>query len=349
MIHIFTPSFADENDTNAQNLTVKEIVARLDSHEFRITMLAEDRPDARIAQRPNTRLLGWRKRGNTARTIAALLREPPDIYFFPREGPLDAVFLALQPYLFRHTVLVTYFVSGGLYNPDPVAPGKMRNIARAAVVVGNNAYLSELAAKRFQVPVTTIHDGADPRFFFPAGLTIDPPVVLFAGSLRPYKRAAFMVQLAASRPHVRFRLAGTGEDEAMCRKIIAERSMTNVEFLGHLSPGELGEEMRRSSILFHPSILEGHPQVFIQAAACGLPVVALDLYHPDAVVNGETGFLAVDDADLESCLDRLLADSGLRRTMSEKSLAHAKSFSWDDAASRWRTCFLDAMAKRKER
>ena len=42
MIKIFTPSFADENNINAQNLTVKQIVRRLDPDYFQVTMFYKD-------------------------------------------------------------------------------------------------------------------------------------------------------------------------------------------------------------------------------------------------------------------------------------------------------------------
>src|SRR5215471_11713992 len=87
MITIFTPSFADASDTNAQNLSVKEIVARLDPERFAVTVLHEGLVDSRIAMRPNTRLLRWRNYGNSLRVSLHLLNKVPDIYFFPREGP----------------------------------------------------------------------------------------------------------------------------------------------------------------------------------------------------------------------------------------------------------------------
>src|ERR1700691_6345243 len=94
MITVFTPSFADESNTNAQNLTVKEVVARMDPSRFRVVMLGIAGTDPRIAARPNTRILRWEKRGNTARILWHLLTHIPDVYFFPREGALDAAFLS---------------------------------------------------------------------------------------------------------------------------------------------------------------------------------------------------------------------------------------------------------------
>src|SRR5215831_12499217 len=96
MITIFTPSFADEVDSNAQNLTAKEIVSRLPSGEFRVVMCCEGKPDDRIARRHNTHLVHFRKHGNTMRALWHCMQEQPDVYFFPREGPLDAAFIYLR-------------------------------------------------------------------------------------------------------------------------------------------------------------------------------------------------------------------------------------------------------------
>ena len=127
VIKIFTPSFADETGTNAQNLTVKEVVARLDPERFRVTMLYERAPDPRIAARPNTILWQWRKRGNTLRTLLRMLTDVPDVYFFPREGPLDEKFFALRRRLGWHTRVVTYIVSGGV-GLVPTPSGQLRNL-----------------------------------------------------------------------------------------------------------------------------------------------------------------------------------------------------------------------------
>src|SRR5215831_9201645 len=147
MITIFTPSFADEADTNAQNLSVKEIVARLDPERFAVTALHEGPVDSRIAIRPNTRLLRWRNYGNTLRVSLHLLKKVPDIYFFPREGPLDAAFLTLRRRFRLKTAVVSYVVSGGLYN-QPYFAARERHIREADAVFANNSYLADLLQEK---------------------------------------------------------------------------------------------------------------------------------------------------------------------------------------------------------
>lgn len=352
MIKIFTPSFADEADTNAQNLTVKEVVARLDPEKFQVTMLGEGPADARIAARANTRILEWRSRGNTLRALAHLSRNVPDLYFFPREGPLDGGFLRLRRLFRLPTAMITYVVSGGQLDSDAPRPALARNIRQAQAVVGNSKYLSRLLRERFAIPADTIYDGVDRRYFFaekralPKSSGNSAQIVLFAGSLRPYKRAKVVVEQAARWPGVEFRIAGKGEEESACRELTTKLGCKNVSFLGHLTPTQLGEEMRSASVFFFPSVVEGHPQVLLQAAACGLPSIAMKHYHPEYLVDGKTGYLAGSDAELAERLALLLRDQDLRLSMRRASIAHTRNFEWDSATSDWARVFERTASKK---
>lgn len=350
MITIFTPSFADEADTNAQNLSVKEIVARLDPQRVAVTMLHEGVVDPRIASRPNTTLLPWHPHGNTVRTIWKILRNVPDVYFYPREGPLDAAFLRLRRLLGLKSAVVCHVVSGGL-NSQGYAPSRVRNIRAADAVLANNTYLAHLMKEKLSVEAGVLHNGIDRRHFFPpqpgraAGAALS---VLYAGSFRPYKRVPLVIREAARRPEIRFRIAGTGEEEQACRNLAVELGCRNVEFLGHVSPAVLGDEMRRADIFLFPSNIEGHPQVLGQAAACGLPAIAMRSYHPDFVVDGTTGFLAERDEEMGEKLDVLIRQSELRRSMSEAAIRHAAKFDWDVIAAKWLDILETAVAKRRK-
>jgi glycosyltransferase involved in cell wall biosynthesis len=350
MMTIFTPSFADEANTNAQNLSVKEIVARLDPGRVAVTMFYENAVDPRIAQRPNTRLIRYARRGNTAKAASWLLANTPDVYFFPREGPLDAAFLLMRRYLRLKTALVTLVISGGLWEA-PYSPARQNNIREADSLFANNTYLAELVQQKFGLAAEIIYDGVDRRYFFAsqnAHAPSRPVTVLFAGSFRHYKRAPLVVQQAARRPDVRFCLAGVGEEEQTCRNTAAERGCKNVEFLGHLSQPALGEAMRQADVFLFPSVIEGHPQVLAQAAASGLPAIAMKLYKPDYVIDGATGFLVENDSELAARLDSLIQQPELRRRMGEAAVSHARKFDWDVIARQWQEAFESAVAGRKK-
>jgi glycosyltransferase involved in cell wall biosynthesis len=349
MIEIFTPSFADDCDTNAQNLTVKQIVSRLDPGAFHVTMLYEAPADPRITQRPNTRLIPWYRHGNTLRVLGSCLAHSPHIYFYPREGPLDTAFFWFRRNLALKTVVVTHVVSGGLNSGVP-RPTLARNIREADAVFGNCHFLSQLVRDRLGVKADTIHNGVDTRFFFPNKANRQDAersslTVLFAGSLRPYKRVDLVIRQAARWPQVAFRIIGRGEEEERCRRLASELRCSNVIFLGHLTPAQVGEEMRGADIFFFPSILEGHPQVLGQAAASGLPAIAMNAYHPDYVIHEETGFLARSDDELEAKLDVLLTQPKVRRSMAEAAIQHGRGFDWDKITRQWQEAFEKVLAK----
>ena len=349
MITIFTPSFADASNTNAQNLTVKEVVARLSPAKFRVVMLSASAPDERIAVRPNTELLPMRRHGNSARWLVRCLRTRPDIYFFPREGPLDSAFLFLRRYLRLRTALITYVVS--TLDHGVSSSVLARSIVEADAVVGNSAYVSETITQRFGISAATIYDGVTRQTFFPptdaSRSRQSQLAVLYAGSFQARKRVHLLIQEAAKWPNVRFRLAGRGEEEIPCRSLAERLGCRNIDFLGHLPPSRLGEEMRRADIFLFPSVLEGHPQVLVQAAACGLPCVAMDVYRPDFVVNASTGFLVRSEAELSQKLELLLTQPGLRQSMSAAAAQLSLNFDWERVVEDWERLFESVVAKRQ--
>ena len=346
LISIFTPSHADAAATNAQQLTVKEIVARLPPERFQVTMFSGEQPDPRIATRPNTVLIPARLHGNTRRFLTRLLMARPDIYFYPRFGPLDNTFFWLRRMLRMKTAVVTHVVM--VMNEET---GKLarRSIREADAVFANSQYVAETVRSTFGIEAATIHNGIDRRFFFPCEQELFEPgpiVVLYAGSFQLRKRVELIVQQAARHPHVRFRLAGRGETEPACRALAQQLHCCNIEFVGHLTPMELGDEMRKAHLFLFPSILEGHPQVLGQASACGLPSIAMNLYRPDYVRNGESGFLVESDAELAEKLELLLCDAKLRQSMSRAAALHSLKFDWERIAVQWQEVFEAVTAKR---
>ncbi|MFH1006975.1 MAG: glycosyltransferase family 4 protein [Candidatus Latescibacterota bacterium] len=83
--------------------------------------------------------------------------------------------------------------------------------------------------------------------------------------------------------------------------------------------------------------VEGFGIVFLEAGACGKPVVGgRSGGVADAIVEGETGFL-VDPSDTRQIADRLirfLTDVSLADAMGKKGRRRAEALSWDSAAAR---------------
>jgi len=173
---------------------------------------------------------------------------PPDIYFFPRSGPLDRVFFDVRKRIGLRTALITYIVMA----MDAVTGSGMvgRSVREGDLVFGNSKHVAETIRRQFGVEARPIYDGIDRRYFFPPHERREStaPVVLYAGSFQPRKRVEMVIQQAARLPGLQFRLAGKGETEKRCRDLAQQSGCRNVSFLGHLSSESLGEEMRLSLI-----------------------------------------------------------------------------------------------------
>ncbi|MGC1372201.1 MAG: glycosyltransferase, partial [Candidatus Sulfotelmatobacter sp.] len=117
----------------------------------------------------------------------------------------------------------------------------------------------------------------------------------------------------------------------------------------HLSSATLGDEMRNADVFLLPSVVEGNPQVILQASACGLPCIIMNLYRSEYVADGRTGFQAQSDAELSARLDTLLADANLRRSFGAAAADHALQFDWDDIAGQWANEFRNAMGQPRVR
>jgi glycosyltransferase involved in cell wall biosynthesis len=83
--------------------------------------------------------------------------------------------------------------------------------------------------------------------------------------------------------------------------------------------------------------------VILEAAACGLPVIARNDYKPESVIDGQTGCLGGSEDKLLDRLGWLLANSELCRKMGHASRALSEQFDWDLITRRWEEVFTCAV------
>ena len=102
-----------------------------------------------------------------------------------------------------------------------------------------------------------------------------------------------------------------------------------------------------------PSFTEGLPNVALEAAAAGVPVVATAVGGtPEVVAHGETGLLVPsgDPAALANGLDRLLRSEDLRRIMGDAGRRRmTEHFTFQAQAARYDALFRRVTADRRRR
>ena len=179
----------------------------------------------------------------------------------------------------------------------------------------------------------THYNGVDLGLFRPGEGPREPGLVLHVGRLVEKKGTRVLLEALAGLEGARLAVIGDGPLKAALERQAGPRA----QFLGALPPEEVAEWMRRASVLAAPSLTaadgdaEGLPNVVVEAAASGLPVVGT--YHsgiPEAVIEGETGFLVPEGdartlgAALAAALDADRAMGRSARALAERKFDRAR-------------------------
>jgi glycosyltransferase involved in cell wall biosynthesis/predicted metal-dependent phosphoesterase TrpH len=157
--------------------------------------------------------------------------------------------------------------------------------------------------------------------------------VLYAGRLTREKGVDLLAEsfLRAQRlePRLHLLLAGGGPEEAELRERLGERAT----FLGWLEGEELARAYASSDLFLFCSRTDTYGQVVLEAAASGLPVVAVAEGGPAALVEDRaTGLLCPPDPDrLAGAVLRLGASPALRRRMGAAGIGAARRRGWEQA------------------
>jgi glycosyltransferase involved in cell wall biosynthesis len=154
------------------------------------------------------------------------------------------------------------------------------------------------------------------------------PSILFVGRLLREKGVAEFVEAASivrtSHPDARFQIAGE-PDEGNPSSITALQFQQwadegNVKFLGHCP--EMPALLGVSDICVLPSYREGTPSSLLEAAACGLPLVATDVPGCREICRDSVNGILVPPRDAKSlaaAIIRLIDDVALRHAMGARS------------------------------
>jgi asparagine synthase (glutamine-hydrolysing) len=125
-------------------------------------------------------------------------------------------------------------------------------------------------------------------------------------------------------PNVKYLIAGKPDEKEKVRllRIIEENKLQNNVFLiGFVADEEVTDHYMLADVFIMPSQKEGFGIVFIEAMACGLPVIAGNKDGSvDALQNGKLGTLINPDDKVEiaNVLTKLLLEN--RKTNSEKNI-----------------------------
>ena len=103
------------------------------------------------------------------------------------------------------------------------------------------------------------------------------PTILSVGALIPRKGQALVIKALPALPGVHYRLAGSGEEEARYRALATRLGVAHrVHFLGPVANSDLPIFYRAADAVVMPSESEGLANAWVEALACGTPLVISD-------------------------------------------------------------------------
>lgn len=346
-VRILVDSFADAQAFNAQMTSARDIVARLNPEQFEVSIFHVSGPDPRIAQRPSTRLIRLPQRRQTISILREFVRGTHDILFYVKSSPAAKMYFSLRRLWPDHRVTIgTVESQCDLHTEPTIKPEQIRlweqTILRCDYLFSNSNAVKRSLQAEYGLPSEVVPTGVDTRFFTPVWDRPPNPRtrVLFVGSLRPFKGPQLLLEAAPRFPQADFVIAGDGFMAEELEQRAARERLGNVKFVRGLSVEALREEYRNADIFLFPSRWEGSPKVILEAAACGLPVIARNSYQPETVLHQQTGYLVSTDDELFRGLEELISSPSRRNAMARASRAHAEKFDWDPITRQWEDIFL---------
>jgi len=216
-----------------------------------------------------------------------------------------------------------------------------RFAARADAVIAPSAVVrDELRARGVRTPIAVVPTGVDLARFTPGdrlearrdlGVAADESLVLYVGRLDREKSVdrvlAAFERIAGTLPRCRLLLVGQGTQAGALGRLAASLAAGDrVRFLGARPHAALRPCYRAADLFLFASETETQGLVLAEAAACGLPAVAVAAPGCDEVVrDGETGVLTkAEPAALADAAIGLLLDAERRRAMGLRARAVAE-------------------------
>lgn len=164
------------------------------------------------------------------------------------------------------------------------------------------------------------------------GLLQDAPLLATVGALIPRKGQAHAIDALVDIPGALLALAGSGPDEVILRARaealgLAER----VLFLGPVPHDDIPVLLNAADLFVLPTASEGLANAWVEALACGTPVVTTDIPGAGELITApEHGRLVPrDPGAIAAAVRELLAAPPLR----EQVAAGAEGYSWEENAA----------------
>jgi glycosyltransferase involved in cell wall biosynthesis len=179
------------------------------------------------------------------------------------------------------------------------------------------------------------HTGIDLATFRPgdraagkAALGLDGPLLAGVGALLPRKGHDLTIRALTQLPHATLIIAGDGPDRPRLEQLARTLGVADrVRLLGPMPHAAVADLVAAADVMVLPTVSEGLANVWVEALACGTPVVTSDVGGAREVIDRpDYGRLVPrDPAAIAAAVLELLADPIPQASVREGALR----FSWE--------------------
>lgn len=254
-------------------------------------------------------------------------------FFFP-DGPA-AVALG-----HRYDVPVSIKARGAdIHHWGSAAATKAQVLAAAQGADGllavGHALRADMVALGMPDRIGVHHTGVDHDRFHPrdraaakAVLGVTGPIITSLGALIPRKGHHVVVEALASVPHATLLIAGEGPERAALEALAARLGIADrVRLLGSVAHDDLPGLLAAADVMALASSSEGLANAWVEALACGTPIVVTEAGSaPDVVTSAAAGRIVARAPDaFATAIAELLATPPDQDAVAEA----AARFSWE--------------------
>jgi glycosyltransferase involved in cell wall biosynthesis len=203
-------------------------------------------------------------------------------------------------------------------------------------VLVNSYFSRESVLRAYGIDAAVCYLGVDTERCKDMGLA-RKKIVMGIGAFVPNKRVEVIIEAVAQMRPPRPALAWIGnvEDPHYLRQLVELAERRGVTFIPYrnISHQEVVRVMNEAAVMAYAPRLEPFGYAPLEAAACGLPVVAqAEGGVRETVIDGETGLLVGNHSELHCALQRILDDEGLARRLGTAARRHVES-AWSLSAA----------------
>lgn len=218
------------------------------------------------------------------------------------------------------------------------------------------------SGEKFSIPVAAVSNGVDLANFKPGQakkeifekykISQNKPIVLYIGRVDPEKKVGLVLEAFKGAqkevPEAEMVIVGDGVERLRLEK--EYNGDNSVHFLGRVVGEDLYELYKVGTLFATASEIETQGIVLIEAAATGLPLIAVDKGAVSEVCrNKENGFLCQPGSvpEITEAMKEILTDEALRKKYAETSIKISKEHDFERTLDKFINIYNRVIEDRK--